>query len=39
MEAAVSAALESGLRTGDLLEPGMERVGCAAMGQAIAARI
>ena len=39
IEAAVNAALESGLRTGDILEPGMTKVGCAAMGAAIAARI
>ena len=39
VEAAVSAALESGLRTGDILEPGTVRTGCAAMGQAVAARI
>ena len=39
VEAAVSAALESGLRTGDILEPGTARTGCAAMGRAVAARI
>ena len=39
IEAAVNAALESGLRTGDILEPGLTKVGCAAMGAAIAARI
>ena len=39
IEAAVNAALESGLRTGDILEPGITKVGCAAMGAAIAARI
>ena len=39
IEAAVNAALESGLRTGDILEPGMTKVGCAAMGAAIAARV
>jgi len=39
VEAAVSAVLESGVRTSDILEPGQTAVGCAAMGQAIAARI
>ena len=39
IEAAVNRTLESGLRTGDIMEPGMTRVGCAAMGQAIAAQI
>ena len=39
VEAAVNAALESGLRTGDIREPGTTAVGCAAMGQAITARI
>ena len=39
VEAAVSAALEAGVRTGDIAEPGQTSVGCAAMGQAIAARI
>ena len=39
VEAAVNAALESGLRTGDIQEPGTTQVGCAAMGQAITARI
>ena len=36
VEAAVSAVLEQGLRTGDILEVGMTPVGCAAMGQAVA---
>jgi 3-isopropylmalate dehydrogenase len=39
IEAAVDRALESGLRTGDIMEPGKSQVGCAAMGQAIAAMI
>ena len=39
VEAAVNTALESGLRTGDILEPGKTAVGCAGMGQAIAANL
>lgn len=39
IEAAVNRTLESGLRTGDIMEPGMTRVGCAAMGEAIVAQI
>lgn len=36
VESAVSAVLERGLRTGDILEVGTTPVGCAAMGQAVA---
>ncbi len=36
IEQAVSRVLESGLRTGDIMEPGMRLVGCAAMGEAVA---
>ena len=39
IEAAVNKTLESGLRTGDIMEPGQTRVGCAAMGQAIVSMI
>ena len=39
VEAAVNTALESGLRTGDILEPGKTAVGCAGMGQAIATNL
>ena len=39
VESAVSAVLESGIRTGDIAEPGQASVGCKAMGQAIAAAI
>lgn len=39
IEAAVSEVLEAGLRTGDIMEPGMRRVGCREMGAAIASRI
>jgi len=39
IEKAVNCALEDGLRTGDIMEPGMTRVGCAAMGAAIVERI
>ena len=39
VEQAVSAVLERGVRTGDISEPGCTAVGCAAMGQAIAAAV
>ena len=39
IETAVSRALEDGLRTVDIMEEGMQRVGCAAMGAAIMQRI
>ncbi|MBQ9931631.1 MAG: 3-isopropylmalate dehydrogenase [Firmicutes bacterium] len=39
IESAVSKVLESGLRTGDIMAPGMTQVGCKAMGQAIAEAI
>ena len=39
VEQAVSAVLERGLRTGDISEPCCTAVGCAAMGQAIAAAV
>lgn len=39
MEAAVSAVLEDGLRTGDIMEPGMRRAGCREMGEAVTGRI
>ena len=35
IEEAVNKTLESGLRTGDIMEEGMTRVGCTAMGEAI----
>ncbi len=35
VEAAVSAALDAGLRTGDIREEGCETVGCRAMGDAV----
>jgi 3-isopropylmalate dehydrogenase len=35
IEAAVSAALDAGYRTGDIMQPGCKQVGCKAMGQAI----
>ena len=35
IEEAVNKTLESGLRTGDIMEEGMTRVGCKAMGEAI----
>lgn len=39
IEEAVSKTLESGLRTGDIMAPGMTQIGCAGMGQAITAMI
>ena len=35
IEAAVTAALDAGLRTGDIMQPGMTQVGCKAMGDAL----
>ena len=35
IEEAVNKTLESGLRTGDIMEEGMTRVGCKAMGESI----
>jgi len=35
IEAAVRKVLQQGLRTGDIYEAGMQRVGCAAMGDAV----
>ena len=39
IENAVSAALDDGLRTGDIAAPGEKIIGCKAMGQAIVDRI
>ncbi|MDD4850507.1 MAG: 3-isopropylmalate dehydrogenase [Gemmiger sp.] len=39
MEAAVSAVLDAGLRTADIWQPGCEKIGCTAMGDAILARL
>lgn len=39
IEAAVSAALDAGLRTGDIAAPGEKVIGCKEMGQAIVERI
>lgn len=39
IENAVSAALESGLRTGDIMAPGMTPTDCTGMGKAIAERV
>jgi 3-isopropylmalate dehydrogenase len=39
IEQAVRSVLQKGLRTGDILEPGMQRVGTEAMGNAVAAAI
>ncbi len=39
IEAAVNAALDAGLRTGDMMSEGMTLVGCAEMGAQIAARL
>ena len=39
VERAVDTVLEEGYRTGDIAKPGEERIGCAQMGDLIAARI
>ena len=39
IEAAVNAVLDDGLRTADIWQPGTTRIGCAAMGDAILARL
>ncbi len=39
LEAAVLQVLDRGLRTGDIMAPGCERVGCKAMGEALLAAI
>lgn len=39
VEAAVAEALSAGYRTGDIMQPGMTPVGCAAMGAAVLERI
>ena len=35
IEAAVTATLDAGYRTGDIMQPGMNHVGCKAMGEAV----
>ena len=39
IEAAVSTVLDRGLRTGDIMSPGMQQVGTAAMGDAVVAAL
>jgi len=39
IEAAVRKVLQQGLRTGDIYEDGMQKVGCAAMGDAVVAAL
>jgi 3-isopropylmalate dehydrogenase len=39
IEAAVRKVLQQGLRTGDIHEPGMQKVGTTAMGDAVVAAI
>ena len=39
IEGAVRKVLQQGLRTGDIFEPGMQKVGCAAMGDAVVAAL
>jgi 3-isopropylmalate dehydrogenase len=39
IEAAVRRVLQQGLRTGDIYEAGMHKVGCAAMGDAVVAAL
>lgn len=39
LEHAVTAALDSGYRTGDLMSPGMKQVGCSELGDIIVKNI
>ncbi|OIO82315.1 MAG: 3-isopropylmalate dehydrogenase, partial [Gallionellaceae bacterium CG1_02_56_997] len=39
IENAVHKVLQTGLRTGDIFEPGMQKVGCTAMGNAVVAAL
>ena len=39
IEAAIASTLASGLRTGDIMQPGMTQVGTTKMGQAIEAEL
>jgi 3-isopropylmalate dehydrogenase len=39
IEQAVENVLNKGYRTGDIMQPGMKKLGCSAMGDAIAAEI
>ena len=39
VETAVQNVLDSGLRTGDIMQPGMTQVGCEAMGEAVTAEL
>ncbi len=39
IEAAVRKTLQKGLRTGDIAEAGMQKIGCAAMGDAVVAAL
>ncbi len=39
IENAVRSVLQQGLRTGDIFEPGMQKVGCTAMGDAVVAAL
>lgn len=39
VETAVRSVLQQGLRTGDIFEPGMQKVGCTAMGDAVVAAL
>ncbi len=36
IEAAVNTVLDKGMRTGDIMSKGMTKLGCAAMGAAVA---
>jgi len=35
LESAVTAALDAGYRTGDLMSPGMQQIGCSALGDVL----
>ena len=39
MESAVTAALDAGYRTGDLMSQGMKQIGCSALGDVLLQQI
>ncbi len=39
LETAVTAALDAGYRTGDLMSQGMQQIGCSALGEVLLQRI
>lgn len=39
LEAAVTAALDGGFRTGDIMQPGCKQVGCQEMGEVVLSKL